>query len=246
MDHNAYIEMAESETNHWWFRGRRAILRDIIGDLPLLKRPEILEIGSGTGGNLAMLSEFGHVTAIEMNATARSLSLIKAGATCEILAGYLPDHLPLSGEKFDLICLFDVLEHVEADELSLIAIKQYLKPDGYLVMTVPAHQKLWSRHDVALHHKRRYSKKELETKLLDAGFEVQKLSFMNMFLLPAAILARYKDKFFGSGDKVTGTKTPNWFINSFLETIFSSERLFLTDMNLPVGLSLLAVVQVSQ
>jgi SAM-dependent methyltransferase len=121
--------------------GKAAVLAATIRRLGLKPGAKILELGSGTGGNLALLSAFGQVTAVEMNETARSISAGQAG-NAEILAGFLPDSLPLGEQKFDLVCLFDVLEHVEEDAATLEVVRRYLAPGGVAVLTVPAYRRI--------------------------------------------------------------------------------------------------------
>ncbi|OYV45265.1 MAG: methyltransferase [Acidocella sp. 20-57-95] len=242
MQPEAYTLMAETEGQHWWFRGRRAIVDATIRQLALPQHARILELGCGTGGNLAMLSHYGEVTAIEMDETARNLAQAKAGPGCRILAGALPDQLPLTNEVFDLICLFDVLEHVNEDFASLQAIEKFLAPGGALVLTVPAYEKLWSAHDVMLHHRRRYEKADLQRKLQNTGLVISKLSFANMFLFPVALAARLADQLLRRTSP-TGDKIPPLWLNETMARIFASERHLLRIMNLPFGLSLLAVVR---
>jgi SAM-dependent methyltransferase len=193
MEHEAYLTMASVESRHWWFRGRRRVLAATIRRLGLKPGAKILELGSGTGGNLALLSAFGQVTAVEMNETARSISAGQAG-NAEILAGFLPDSLPLGEQKFDLVCLFDVLEHVEEDAATLEVVRRYLAPGGVAVLTVPAYRALFGPHDVALHHKRRYERAELEAKLLAAGLAPMRISFINMGLAPLAFALRWMER----------------------------------------------------
>jgi SAM-dependent methyltransferase len=228
VDKQAYIDMAKAESSHWWFTGRRHILEDIIKGLHLSGNPEILEIGSGTGGNLKMLSQFGKVIAVEMNDDARDLSEQIPDISCEIQAGYAPNNLGLGSRKFDLICLFDVLEHIDQDIETLNIVKSLLAPGGTVIITVPAY--------------RRYERAELEDKLVNAGYIVKKLSFMNMFLLPLAVLARVVDKI-RKPKSATGTKSPHPAVNNTLRMIFSSEKSLLQKMDIPFGLSLVAIVQ---
>jgi SAM-dependent methyltransferase len=228
MEHEAYLTMASVESRHWWFRGRRRVLAATIRRLGLKPGAKILELGSGTGGNLALLSAFGQVTAVEMNETARSISAGQAG-NAEILAGFLPDSLPLGEQKFDLVCLFDVLEHVEEDAATLEVVRRYLAPGGVAVLTVPAYRALFGPHDVALHHKRRYERAELEAKLRAAG------------LAPM----RWMERTLGR-DRAAGTNTPPFIVNEVFAAIFGAEAALLRAVNLPFGLSLMAVARVAE
>ena len=88
MEPDAYTEMAATEQAHWWFRGRRQILAAVIGRLQLPQAARILELGSGTGGNFKMLQRFGQLTAVEMNALARALSLRNTWGIVEVKAGF--------------------------------------------------------------------------------------------------------------------------------------------------------------
>jgi SAM-dependent methyltransferase len=245
MEHDAFIEMAAAEQAHWWFTGRRRILAAVIGRLGLPEGAKILELGSGTGGNFAMLQGFGTVTAVEKDALARALSVRNAWGTVEVKAGWLPDGLPELG-RFDLICLFDVLEHIAEDEAALRAVRTLLAPGGRVVITVPAFERLWGLHDEQMHHQRRYERAELAAKLHHAGFAVAQLSYCNMFLFPAALVMRLLDRL---GSRLWGRRQArgagmlpapvNWVFGG----IFGAERFLIGRVRLPFGLSLLAVAQ---
>ena len=115
MDPEAYIEMDKTESMHWWFTGRRAILSNILSGLNLPINAEILEIGCGTGGNLQMLAEHGEVSALEIDTNARQIASEKTNNAFNIKAGCCPDEIPFEPQSFDLICLFDELEHIDQD-----------------------------------------------------------------------------------------------------------------------------------
>jgi SAM-dependent methyltransferase len=244
MEHEAYLDMAAVEARHWWFRGRRRILEATIRRLKLAPGARILELGSGTGGNLLMLSQFGGVTAVEMNEAAREISR-RHGSNADIQAGYLPDDLPLADQKFDLICMFDVLEHVEEDAATLAVVRKHLAPGGAAVITVPAYQALFGPHDVALHHKRRYERAEFAEKLRQAGLRVEKLSFVNTALAPPAFLLRWLDRKLNR-TQPSGSKIPPRLLNEAFAFTFGAEAYVLPWINLPFGLSLLAVVRAAR
>jgi len=239
MEASAYRDMAAVEERHWWFEGRRRVVANCIARLGLKPDARILELGSGTGGNLSMLSRFGSVTAIEMNEDARAISSARH-AGVDVRAGVLPSDLPLGAQKFELICMFDVLEHIEDDAAALLAARAHLAPGAPLLITVPAYKALFGPHDEELHHKRRYERAELRERLIAAGLRIEKLSFINMGLMPLAWVKRMLDKELHHS---SGTSTPPAPLNALFTSIFGAEALLLPHMNLPFGLSLLALAR---
>lgn len=238
MHPDAYVEMAATESRHWWFVGRRAIVAAVIAQIGLPHPARILEVGCGTGGNLELLSRFGSVVAMEANAEARRMAIAKSGGRLDIRAGACPDAIPFGGAVFDLVCLFDVLEHIDDDAGTLRALKALLAPGGRIVLTVPAHRWLWSGHDEHLHHKRRYSARELRETIAAAGLAAERLSYYNALLFPLAAGARLVNR-----RDPSGTALPSAPVNALLAQIFAAERFLLPHMNLPFGVSLIAVLR---
>ncbi|GAA0259824.1 class I SAM-dependent methyltransferase [Rhodanobacter caeni] len=244
MNPEAYVDMAATESTHWWFCARRKILGCAIEAMDLPPDARILEVGSGTGGNLVMLSQYGKLSAIEMDASARELSVKKTNGKFTVRAGNCPDNLPLADERFDLICMFDVLEHIDEDVETLTTLRKHLAPGGRMLITVPAYPWLWSAHDDFLHHKRRYTARTLRHTFNRSGLHVDRITYFNMWLLPLVAVARLKDRITLS-KKSSGTATPSPLVNSTLHAVFCSERHMLKRFNLPVGVSLMGVARVA-
>lgn len=235
MEPAAYREMAELEDRHWWFIGRRRIISALLGRLPLPADARILEIGCGSGGNLAMLRNYGAVSAGEYDEQSRRNALDR-GITDRIAPCHLPNEFPFGDEKFDLVALFDVLEHIEDDSAALKAIRSHVTDNGWLVMTVPAFPFLWSNHDVYNHHHRRYRSEELMKKLRDAGFEPAYRSYFNFWLFPLIALVRLMSRLYPSR-KNGDLSMPGRLINQALAALFASERVAVGRFMLPFGVS---------
>ena len=236
-----YTLMAASEENHWWFTARRAIVEKIITQLNLPPGAKILEAGCGTGGNLSMLGKYGQVHAMELDEQARQIANAKGIA--QIVYGRLPDEVPYQPEQFDLIVLLDVLEHVEDDCGSLEALKKLLKPEGHLLLTVPAFPSLWSEHDVAHYHKRRYRLNDLKNKVGNAGLEVTYASYFNTLLFPLIFAARQLGNLFQRKTESGDLAMPHPLLNRLLYAVFSCERLVLGRWQLPFGVSAILLAQ---
>jgi SAM-dependent methyltransferase len=240
MDRGVFERMNEIEAKHWWFTARRQVIASMIE--PLLRgnsSAEILEAGCGSGGNLSMLNHFGKVDAFEFDDTARQAAEKKS--KLKIPFGALPFDVPFGGQQYDLIGLFDVLEHVEADEASLTVLTERLAEHGKIIVTVPAFPFLWSKHDERHHHFRRYTRASLAEVAKKAGLKVKYSSYFNMFLFPLAVTTR-------AVKKITDSDTPDdqlpaTWLNAVLARIFGFERHLLGHVRLPFGLSLAAVLE---
>lgn len=240
MDKDVYRRMARQEPDHWWFVARRSILKQMIREYgPNSEAVEILEAGCGSGGNLNLLSEFGTVYGFELDEDACEIA--KQSGT-RIEKGRLPDENPFADKAFDIIALFDVLEHVEEDRDSLISLAACLKPNGRIFITVPSMPWLWSHHDVRHHHFRRYRKSSLKQLLEEAGFDIIRLSYYNFFLFPLIAMTRAFHILTRSTKSDDEDMPANW-INRLLCRIFASEGRLLPKTNLPIGISLMAIAK---
>jgi SAM-dependent methyltransferase len=241
MDRIVYERMAAHDTTHWWYRARRDILADYLtrwGGLP--KDARILEIGCGTGHNLPMLAQFGEIDAIEIDETAGAKASERLGKP--VGTSPLPELVGVEPGSYDLVAVLDVIEHVEDDVAALKAIATALKPGGKILITVPAHQWMWSAHDVVNHHKRRYSKAGFEALLAKAGLQGSKLGYFNSLLFPVAVAARFAGKLMGKDD--SDDSPPPKPLNTLFEGIFRLERHMVGRVPLPPGLSLIVLASV--
>ena len=238
MDAQVYQRMAELDDRHWWFVARRQILRALIErEVRPPKGAQILEIGCGTGHNLAMLGEFGAVEASELDAGARALAKSRLGRP--VAAAALPDLSMFKEASFDLIALLDVLEHVDKDAPALAAIRTRLKVGGKLLVTVPANRWMWSAHDAAHHHHRRYTKRELRQAGENAGFRTSLLSHFNTILFPPIAAARLAGKLIGR--ESADDSIPPGPVNGLLRGLFALEAPLIGRVPMPFGVSLVAI-----
>ena len=241
MESDTYQLMREFEDGHWWFVARRKILRDLLSTLQIPAGSNILEVGCGTGGNIEFLQEFGSVTCVESDGIATRIA--RERKLCPIISGRLPNELPSFEHPFDLIVLFDVLEHIEEDGESLVALSKLLKPDGHIVLTVPAFPFLWSQHDDENHHKRRFTRSSLSNLVTSNNLSIEYISYFNFWLFPLVATIRMIRKLFQYEESWQDMRLPNKIPNRILQFIFSSERYFIKrKVSLLVGISLVTVL----
>lgn len=238
MERAAYREMADLDQRHWWYRGRRAILAELIRREAMPpKDGRILEIGCGTGHNLEMLGRFGRVEAIELDDESRGLAEQRLGRS--IMVARLPELEGVADRTYDLIAALDVIEHIDDDAAALAAIAPKLKPGGKFIMTVPAHPWMWSAHDSVNHHKRRYSRRALRRLVEGSPLKLDKIGYFNSLLFPLAVADRLVSKMRGKDE--AEVKLPSKPVNAGLEAVFAAERHLVGRLPLPPGLSLFAV-----
>lgn len=200
------------------------------------KNNQILEIGIGTGANIDILKEFGDLEGLDVSD--ESIRIIKEKHP-NIKVSNKKFPYETINEKFDLVCLFDVLEHIEEDTIAIEKIAQLLKDKGKLIITVPAYQFLWSYHDEIHHHHRRYLKSELSDLLEQNNFKINHLGYFNFFLFPLAFIQRALSKFTTLKDYDPYKKS---ILNEFFFQIFNLESKFINKY-FPFGLSIAFVAE---
>jgi SAM-dependent methyltransferase len=229
------------DEHHWWYRGRRRIIRAELDRLTLPAGARVLDAGCGSGRTLQELVAYGEVSGIELDAG--SAELARSREHGDVRIGRL-EELPWSDETFDLITCLDVIEHVPDDVAALAELRRVCRPGGWLLVTVPAYQALWSAHDEANHHFRRYSRQSLRRATAAAGWQLQRLSSFNSLLLVPAAAVRLTQRRLGTHNGYTSDLElgPAW-LNDALERPLALEASWLArGRTLPAGLSLLAVL----
>ena len=239
MDRAAYDKMAEIDRDHWWFVARRKIISRLIESYRPKDGPlKILEVGAGTGSNLALLKRFGTVDAIEPDDGARTFAEARSGLTLK--GGYLPD-VPLDDGAYDLIVLLDVLEHIPRDVEALTYLKAKLAPGGRILVTVPGSPWMWSAHDVAHHHQRRYTTAQLKRVFREAGLRPRVWTHFNSLLFPLIAAVRVGGKLIGR--ESADDNMPSAPINAMLKAIFGVERHWVASLSVPFGVSMAMVAE---
>ena len=242
MDNEAYGEMITLQKEHWWFVARRDIIESFItSKMPHSSADKTLEIGCGVGGNVELLGRTGNYFGIDMHMPAIEYCSSKF-PQFEFKCSRI-EEIPKDAysHNFDSIYILDVLEHIDNEVEILKEARNYLTNSGKILVTVPAYQFLWSPHDDFLHHVRRYTKKSLRKVLEEAGYKVERLSYFNTILFPLALIQRLGSKLLNK-NLSAHLSIPPRIINWLFKTVFSQEAGILKHTNLPVGLSIIAVV----
>jgi SAM-dependent methyltransferase len=229
---------SEVEGFHWWFTGRRKLLKSLLYQLCLPSRSVALDIGCGTGSNLRALGSRG-LKAIGLDRSIHALALARQKIKFSFINGDL-DNLPIRPNSIGLIVAMDVLEHLEDDMKAIHELHQALQGGGILILTVPAFKFLWGIQDVVTGHKRRYSRQEIMEKLSHEGFEVLKSSYFNFFLFFPILFARRLIRLFGLRIR-SENEINSRFINFLFKGIFSLEPPILEYFSFPFGVSFFCI-----
>ena len=243
MSENLYSLFDTTTETHWWFVGRRKIVlslvRKIIGDF---NRPRIVDIGCGAGATLKQLEDLGVATGVDISSSAISYCRQRG---CKRVCRVEEKALPFGDNKISLIVSLDVLEHIDHENQHLREYHRILKDDGKLLLTVPALPWLWSSHDRANRHRRRYTLNHLKTLLEREGWRIERLTYYCTFLFPLIMVIRLISKLVNktikSYDADWNFKIPGFGINWIFFRIFAAEAFWLSRGRLPIGSSLLAV-----
>ncbi len=245
-DPHYFPTLAAVERDHYWFATRRELVRDVLRDaVPDLGRRALFDIGCGSGGLFAFLGESGLALAGACDAYPESLALVRQRVAAPLLLvdeGRFPPLAP----GHTLLSLFDVLEHIDDDLGTLGHLLEVLEPGGILVLTVPAHPFLFGEMDEIAHHRRRYTRGELGSKLREAGFRVLRLSHFMAPLVPLVALRWLAGALPGRATSLERRKAELRVIpvlNGLMRALLRLERPLVRGGWLPFGSSLIAVAE---
>ncbi|MFA6364896.1 MAG: class I SAM-dependent methyltransferase [Candidatus Paceibacterota bacterium] len=223
--------------DYFWYKARRNLISVIFSKYDI-KNMSILEVGCGAGSQLESLSRNNNnVVGSDINHKALAEEE-KRGFS--VFYQDIEERVT-KGEQYDVVCAFDVLEHIKNDEVAIQNIYALLKPNGLFVFTVPTFQFLFSGHDNYLQHYRRYAKREIVQKLLKNDFEIVELNYWNFILFPLMAVKRLLSKHKYPKSDVDNLPKP---LNQLLYGILLFEnKLIEKGVQLPFGLSVIGVAK---
>ncbi|MCW3002492.1 MAG: hypothetical protein JWQ20_1790 [Conexibacter sp.] len=232
--------MLSSDEDHWWYRGRRRVLRAELDRLPVGAGARLLDAGCGSGRTLDELARYGQVTGLDVSDLA--VQTARGRGHADVHLGSVED-MPFPSGTFDVVTCLDVIEHTPDDRASLAELRRVTRPGGLLLVTVPAYEELWSWHDEANHHYRRYDRCELLDAATAAGWDVVADTHFNALLLGPAAAVRIAQRRRRSPPRSDLALTPAK-LNRLLELPLRLEsRLLASGRRLAFGLSLLAILR---
>ncbi|MFM1801742.1 MAG: hypothetical protein RJA81_1094 [Planctomycetota bacterium] len=235
-----YERMYKIEDRDWWFVSRRELVISHLKRHLKVSDPVILDVGCGTGATARLLKDHGNVIGLDFSQLA--LSACEKRGIDHLLQGSAMA-IPLADNSVDVIVATDILEHLDEDEKALSEFRRILKPGGIVIISVPAYQFLWSAHDEALMHKRRYTSKLLASRIKNAGLATCYHGYALSLLFPLALIRWVSN---GLGRKATPQsqhlELPTW-VNRLLIQFQRFEKFLFCWVRLPWGLSIIRVTQ---
>ena len=232
------------EGEHWWFRARRVILRDLLAQFKWPQRPRILEIGVGPGYNL--LEVYPPDARLEGVEPDQRLARLAARRSPAAVFQAPIDQLPpeIQDRSYDGITMFDVLEHIQDDGGALQIVHRKLRPGGRIVLAAPAYNWLWGQQDIVNQHCRRYTLRTLRDKLQAANFTIERTTYFDTFLFPPIATVRLAARLVRRQPAEEGdfayVRRPS---NAALFTLFAAERVLLRYFDFPFGVSVFAAAR---
>jgi SAM-dependent methyltransferase len=240
MNAEEYERMYRLEDSYWWFVGRHDLVLGFIDSIYKDRKDlAVLDIGCGTGAMSEKMAGRGTIVSADFSPLALSFGKRR---DLKYPCGSDAMRLPFRDASFDLVVAMDTLEHLPDDACALHEIHRVLKPGGRVIATVPAYQSLWSDHDVALMHFRRYAARQLRRRFTDSGLRVTRLSYAMTFLFPIVWLYRRLIARKTESPKASLVPVPA-LVNRLLVALLSLENRLLHWMSLPFGVTVLCIAE---
>jgi ubiquinone/menaquinone biosynthesis C-methylase UbiE len=245
MNHEEYERMYRFEDTYWWFVARRRLIVSLLESAYSQDgRQRLLDIGCGTGAMLDMLAPFGSVIGADF--APQALAFCRTRGDYPLTRADVR-RLPFAEGSFDAVTAMDVIEHIDDDKAASAEIFRVLRPGGRLFVTVPAYQFLWSEHDEALHHYRRYTTPHLKDLFQRVGFQVTRLSYTVSSLFPPIAAYRFVSNLLPQrrvdGEKKADLVQVSEAVNARLLALCDWETRLLRHTSLPFGVTVVCVAE---
>lgn len=243
MESNEYKTLFALEDTYWWYQARRTLVQEMLASAVTPRNDQVVvDLGCGTGANAAVLKQFGNPVLVDVSPEA--IQFCKQRGLGKLMQSSL-ESVALRSRSVDVATALDILEHLDDDLAGMQEVQRILKPNGVFLITVPAFGFLWSEHDEALHHRRRYTADELRAKLTASGFEMVRTTyFIMMLFFPIAVIRVWQGIFKKNvSPKTSHVILPRW-VNFVIERLLALERVLCRHVNLPFGVSIVAIARV--
>lgn len=237
-----YRVMFDLEDRYWWYRGVRALLRAWLARYAS-PNAQLLDAGCGTGANLQLLQAYGNARGVDISEQAIEFCLGRDIAPAQLALASVSE-LPFPNDFFDLAISFEVICNIPDDQRAFSELARVLKPGGRVIIQVPAYQYLWSKHDVAVGHQRRYSARQVRHKLARAGLSIERLTHANALMCPVIATRRVLQRAFDRTPTVHSDLAPlPRALNTLLSALYLLEMQWVARADLPFGVSLVVLAQ---
>ena len=242
MQDDAYGRLADSDRTNWWFIAKQRLAIDVFARAD--GRGPILDIGCGTAGNVLALHDNGIEAVIGLDASVLGLEFARRRDKSLALVAALAEQLPIREGAAAGVVSMDVIEHLADDVMALRHYAAAARPGAPIVLAVPAYKWAWSSKDDRLGHRRRYTKTRLQRAIVDAGLDVERITYFHSWLAVVSFFVRKTPlrRYAGDGRDEAGNAGAR--VNALLRGVGAMERVVLRYVDLPFGLSLFAVARV--
>jgi SAM-dependent methyltransferase len=245
MEDNEYRIMYQMEQSYWWFLGKQHLVRDQLSRLlrGANSQQRILDIGSGTGIILKSLNDLGKAYGTDVSW--KAIDFLKRRNLPRIVCADANRPLPFKAHSFSVVTCLDVLEHLDHDFALLEEMLRVCREGAYILITVPAFHLFWSPHDVALHHKRRYTRKEILESVRHLNCKVVAVSYYNfLFSIPILVIRKAR-ALFSEKDHAQSDFFINLpgILNRLFAFLFKAEISLIRFLRYPFGISLFLILE---